>query len=462
MATTTTYDPATSATQLATAYTSGRQAMLTAQANRTQATGTALTKLNSAMSTFESSLATLSAQKSMVSNSATFSSAVGTATAGPSAAAGVYSFYVETLATAGQVAYGGVTDTSAAGSGSLNVMLADGSNFNVNLTNADKDMDGTLTAQEIATAINVAADNGSRVTASTLTLNGEPTLVLSSVDTGADNAVSLDTGNVTNAALKAMLDDASKQTTLSAAQDAVVWFGPQGTGTRMQQASNTFDVVDDVKITFTQAQAPAAAPVTVTVGLDSSATQANVQSFVDSYNELSKVLADLTASGDPASGKAAGPFAHDSGLIALRNRLTGTLRQLSGDQSLPTFGITAQRDGSLALDGARLKKAIATHPDTLDKIFGSASANAPSGVLGGLDKLMNQWTSSVDGQITQRKSSVSKMQISLMDRQATLDEQYNSAYKRYLTQFSSLQSLQNQMTQNTGLFDAMFSSGEDS
>lgn len=458
MATTssTTYDPSSTATKLATAYTAGRQAMINTQSKRADVQSKALTTLSSAMSEFNSSLASLSLKKSMVANSATFNSSVGTATAGATAAAGTYNFYVERLATAGQVSYGGVTDTSAAGSGSLNVVLADGSNFNVNLTNSDKNLDGVLTAQEIAAAINIAADNGARVTASTLTVNGEPSLVLTANYTGADNAVSLDASGVTNLALKNIFEDAALKTDLVQAQDAIVWIGAQGTGTQVTQASNTFDLVDDVKMTFTRAQAVGETPATLTVGLDKTNTHANVQAFVDAYNKVSATLSEMTAPGDPASGKTAGPFAHDSGLLALRSRLSSTLRQLSGGQSLPTFGITGQRDGTLALDGARLDKAIASNPAILDNLFGSATPNAEAGILGDLDKLTTSWTSITDGQITERKTGVQKQQISLTDRQARLDDQYNNAYKRYLAQFSQLQALQNQMSQNSGLFDNMF------
>jgi flagellar hook-associated protein 2 len=462
MATTssTTYDPTSTATKLATAYTAGRQAMITAQSSRTMAQSKALSTLSSAMSEFSSALSSFSTQKSMVANSAKFDANVGTATASSTAIAGTYNFYVERLATAGQVSYGGVTDTAAAGSGSLNVVLADGSNFNVNLTNSDNNHDGVLTAQEIASAINQAADNNARVTASTLTVNGEPSLVLTAGNTGADNAVSLDTSGVTNVDLKAILDDPAKQQTLVAAQDAVVWVGAQNTGTRVQQASNTFTLVDNVKMTFTRAQGVGETPATLTVGLDKTATHANVQAFVDAYNKLSSTLANLTAAGDPASGKEPGPFAQDSGLLALRSRMTATLRQLSGGQSLPTFGITGQRDGTIALDSARLDKAISANPAALDSLFGSATVNNESGILGDLDALTNQWTNSVDGQLSQRKSSVQKQQASLSDRQAQLDDQYNSAYKRYLAQFSQLQSLQSQMAQTTGLFDAMFSKSD--
>lgn len=458
----TTYDPTTTATQLATAYTAGRQAMITAESNTAAAQSKALSTLSSAMSDFSNALAAFNSQNNVVANSATLSSNVGTATATSTAAAGSYNFYVQQLATAGQVAYNSVTDTAAAGSGSMNVVLADGSNFNVNLTNADGNHDGILSAQEIAAAINQAADNNARVTASTMTVNGQQSLVLTSNNTGKDNAVSLDTSGITNLDLKSMLDDTSNQSTLVAAQDAIVWIGAPDAGNpnspnKITQASNTFSLVDGVKMTFTRAQSAGESPVTLNVGLDKSTTNSNVQAFVDAYNKLTTTLSQLTASGDPGKGTSAGPFAQDSGLLALRSRLSSVLRQVSGDgQSLPTFGIVGQRDGTISLDTTRLDKAVAANPAALGNLFGSASLTSDTGILGGLDKLTQQWTNPVNGQINQRKDSVQKLQSSLTDRQAQLDSQYNSAYQRYLKQFTDLQTLQAQMAQNTSLFTNMF------
>jgi flagellar hook-associated protein 2 len=450
----TTYDPKTTATQLAQLYVQDRQQMLTAQTNSATATATALGKLSTAMSAFRSTLSTLSAQSSVLANKATFSSDVGSASANASAAAGSYSFYVEQLATAGQVSYGGISDTTAASAGNLTVTLADGSNFLVTLSAADKNLDGTLTAKEIAAAINVEATNNARVTASTLTVGGATTLVLTSTKTGAANAVSLDTSGITDPGLKSELDN--NATTLQTAQDAIVWIGPQGTGTKVQQASNTFTLVDDVSMTFTHAQAVGAAPVTLTVGNDSAATTANVQSFVDSWNKVIGTLKDLTDNGDAASGKAPAVFASDAGIQALRNRMQSLLRQASGGLTLVNFGITAQRDGTLALDNGRLGKALAANPGALDSIFGKASLGSPTGVLGKLDTLMNTWTSSGTGQIAARRDGNSKLQAALAVRQTVLDAQYDTSYKRYLAQFTQLQSLQSQMSNNTGLFDALF------
>lgn len=48
------------------------------------------------------------------------------------------------------------------------------------------------------------------------------------------------------------------------------------------------------------------------------------------------------------------------------------------------------------------------------------------------------------------------MQKSLAQSSERLTNQYNTAYNRFLDQFSRLQVLQEQMTRNSDMFDAMF------
>jgi flagellar hook-associated protein 2 len=457
-----TFDPKATATNLAQLYVQGRQDILNAQSSTATAVASALTKLSSAMSTFRSSLSSLSSQSSVLANQATFSTDVGSASASASATAGTYQFYVEQLATAGQVSYNTVSDTAAATAGDLIVTLADGSNFTVTLANADSNLDGNLTAKEIAAAINVEATNNSRVTASTLTVNGVSRLVLTSTQTGANNAVTgIDTSQITDPQLAAELDMGA-QTVLKTAQDAIVWIGAQGgdPANQLTQASNTFSVVDGVSITFTKAQAVGADPVTLTVARDDSATAANVQKFVDSYNALLAIFKDLTAAGNPATGKAAGIYANDAGLASLKNSMRAILRTEIGGQSLATYGVTSKRDGTLALDSTRLNKMLATNPSGLDAVLGKASLASPSGVMGSLDTLLNSWTKTGTGQLDTREQSNTRLQAQLTSRMALLETQYDNAYKRYLAQFTQLQNLQSQMNGTTSMFDALFSKPE--
>ncbi|NVM79776.1 flagellar hook-associated protein 2 [Duganella sp. SG902] len=459
-----TYDPKTTAENLANAYVAGTKAILDGRSTRATATASALTTLGSALSAFQSSMSALaSGTKSVSANAATFSNtAIATASATSKAVAGTYSFYVEQLATSGQVSYN-VNDSVATNAGAMNVMLADGSSFQVDLANADSNMDGVLSAKEVAAAINSAANNGSRVTASTMTVNGQSKLVLTSAKTGAANGVaSIDVSGLGDANLQS---DLSAQTTLTAAADAIVWVGGQA-GTKVQQASNTFNVVDDVSFTITQAQAAGAAPVTMTVAADSSATATNVQSFITAYNTLLGVFDTLTAAGDhsaasstdstPKSADAA--FHSDAGVLNLRDRLNAALRAATGGISLINFGITAAKDGTLTLDTARLNKTIAANPGTLDSLFGRAGVGVDSGVLGAMNKLTTAWTSSAGGYIASRRDAVTKQQTDIAERQATLQTQFDNAYQRYLAQFTKLQELQSSMTTTSNMFTALFSS----
>jgi flagellar hook-associated protein 2 len=455
-----TYDPTTTATQLAAAYTSARQATLTQQTDRAAATSTALDKLGSALADFTASLAALSGKKSLLANSAAFSdSSVGTATASPLAAAGSYAFFVERLATAHQVSYSGLADSTAAGSGTLSIGVGTGSPITIDLSAANKDGDNMLSPKEIAAAINIAPGNNGKVIASILTVNGIARMVLSASSTGAASAITLDTSAVTNSAVKTALDAPANFKQMTPAQDAIVWLDAADAasgGTKLQQASNTYTVVDGVTMNFTKAQAAGAAPITMTVASDAAGSVSNVQSFVDAYNKLQKLVASQTDVGDPAKGFTAGAFANDAGVTSLKDHLAASIRSSVNGATLAKYGITASRDGVLSVNSTKLKSALAANPAGLDQVFGSATVGAKSGVMGDLDKYVNVWNNSVNGQITVRKASLSKQQTALVDRQATLDTQYNSAYKRYLAQFTALQALQGQMASTTTMFDAMF------
>ena len=97
-------------------------------------------------------------------------------------------------------------------------------------------------------------------------------------------------------------------------------------------------------------------------------------------------------------------------------------------------------------------------PSGLATIFGSTTPGAKTGVLGDLDTLLGTWTNPATGQIAKRQDSVVKLQQQLSARQTQLDDQYNAAYQRYLTQFTALQALQAQMSQTSNMFTALFSS----
>lgn len=459
-----TYDPTSTAQAMAQKTTAAQQQILTSQTSTASATAKALSTLSSAISAFQTSLGSLTGVgKSMLAQRATLSdTTIGTASAKSTAAAGSYSVFVDKLATASQVSYVPQAAVAAKGSLTINLAAPDTStppkastpataSFTVDLSTANTDGVAGLSVREVAMAINNNADNAGKVSAGVVIVNGVPQLVLTSNNTGAANTVWVDAASIEDMSGNPVANYLGTRTEVTKAQDATIHYG----GNAITQASNTFTNIDGVSMTFTRAQSVGENPFTLTVGGDTSSTVSNVQAFVDAFNKLKTAIDGLVDSGDAANGKAAGTFAHDSGIKALQSRLVSLMRP-SGTTSLASYGIVAARDGTLTVDSARLTKQLAVSPNGLDQLIGSASASSPTGVAGSLNTYLNTWSNSTKGQIKGRTDANTKLQTQLTQRQSDLDSQFDSAYQRYLKQFTELQTLQSTMNSNVSMFDALF------
>lgn len=447
------FDPTTTATQLATALVQGTQLQITRETQLAKATQAGLEKLRSAFSTFNTALSGLSgATGGLKKNSATLSVTTGaTATASASAQPGSYSFFVEKLASTHQVAYADLPAVPVALGGPLVVQRADGSSFNVNLVAADQDGDGSLNATEIARAINQAPGNEGKVTAQVANTASGAQLILSSGLSGADGAITLDTSGLPASALKTSLGGAP--TELAAAQDAVIWLGAQGSGLRIEQGSNSYTGIDGVSVNFTRAQSAGEAPITLDVAADQAGTEESVRKFVNAYNALQTELNNLTKTSEDESTR--GAFSSDAGVRNLRNRLNDLIRQDFGGLRISDLGISSDRQGQLTLDSKRLQKTLESNPEALDTVLGSSALSKRSGALGAVATHLEIWTASGTGQIARRIDNVQAQQKGLTQRQERLDESFNVNYERYLLQFSELQAVLGQMSQNTGLFSQL-------
>lgn len=450
-------NPSASATELANLYVSGTQAVLTSQSQKAQSTSTALSKLKSALSAFETAMAGLTTRTSGIAQRAATVSgggtAIGAATATSGAAAASHQIFVEQIATARQVAFEDLPAVPVSLGGPLVVQLGDGTSFSVDLAMADQDNNGTISHAEIARAINLAQQNGGKVVASTVTNGGQTHLVLNAGSTGTAASFTLDTSGLPDSPLKTALSGGRE---IVAAKDARVWLGAQGSGLLVEQGSNTFTAIDGVSITLAHAMEAGSAPATVTVAADNKATTEKLQSFVTAYNALEKVLDELTAYGKDGAASAA--FASDTGVRNLRSRLNDALRMEVDGVRLLDFGIKTSRDGSISLDTAKLDKALTDNPGKIDALFGSTGLTTSSGVLGGLYGVSQSWTNSTNGQIQRRQDTVQATQKRIALRQDRVEMQYESAYKRYLAQFTRLANLQSQMSETSGLFSSISTS----
>lgn len=487
-----TYDPVTTATALAENYVYARQSQLDTSSSKAQSQVTALASLKTSLTTFTSALNTLTGKGSVIAQTASVSTeGVVNASASSLAPAGSFTFEVEKLAKAQQSLYSveslGYQNANLNGQGEVEswpeqpkvvVSLGDNGFFSIDLDGADADKDGKLSATEIARAINAASEG--KVSASVVTKDGVPQLMLNAGSTGTAGQFKLVkfAQNATDSEIQASLNGSATTSAgtevaiaqkMVDAQDAKIWVGGKpnasdptaASGFAVTQSSNTYTSVEGLTLEFKQVTT---APVTVTVAKDESATRANMQGFVGAYNNLVKAIDKLTASGSSESGAAAGALANDSSVRSLRTKLNSLLRSEVGGVKLTDFGISAQRDGSIALDGTKFAKKVAANPEALTTLLGQTDTleYKRSGVMGTLQTYVEAWTKPAGGLLQSRQTNLQKQQAQLSRQQTSIDNVYAQAYQRYLLQFSTLASLEDQMSSTSSMLGSMFSSSKSS
>ncbi len=406
-----------------------------AKANRNEASYkaqlSAVNSLDSALKSFSSSVKGLkSAGSTMLINSAKFSQeGYASATVGASAVPGNYQFFVEQLATRHQLSVSGI-QAGDLGSGTLTIGQG-GQSFNI-------DLSATATLEELVSAINSADDN-TGVKATLVRSNGDVSLVLSSEDSGAAKAISLSSSN---AAVSAALGNKQE---LSEAKDAKVRLGGES-GMLLINASNTFEnIIDGVSLTFNRVHQAGEQPLSIDIGQDSKATKEKAQSFVTALNTLMSSFDSLTASGGETSTR--GVLAGDSSIRSIENMLNQVLRGAYGGVSLMEFGIVADRNGKLTIDGARFDKAVAANPEGFEKLF-----TDKGNLLDSIDKNLAVYTSSANGLMKTRKESLNSMLKRIDDQFDNIQQQYDSYYSRYLKQYTSMMQTMSAMEQTYGMF----------
>lgn len=394
----------------------------------------AVTQLKSALSTFSSAVSGLKSSSSstsnMLVNSATFSAeGYATASVGSTAVSGSYQFFVKQLAAKDQVALQGLSDGDL-GSGELTIGQGSDS-FRI-------DMSGITSLSALASAINGASDN-TGVKATLVRSDGAVNLVLTSDESGEDQAISLSSSN---AAMQGSID-ARKQ--LSSAQDAIVYLGGQG-GIELRNASNTFDkAIDGVSLTFTKVSDPAEAPLSLDIGRDKDATTKKLQGFLDAYNTLMSSIGTLTASGSGSTTR--GALAGDSAVQAIKSAVNGLIRTSFGGVNLIGYGVSADSSGKLTLDSSKLEKALAQNADGFEQLF-SDKGN----LIDSLSSALKTYTSSTSGLLTSRVNSLNDKLADIDDQFDDLQTRYNNSYARYLKQYTNLMQIMNSMDQTSSMF----------
>jgi len=398
-----------------------------------QASLSAFGSLKSALSNFQTAVTGLQTESSFSGRKASSSNTeLFTASASTSAIQGQYDIEVEQLAQAAKLTSnsGDFADSSdVVGTGTLTINFGEES-FSLTIDETNNTLAG------IRSAINNAEDNPG-VTATIVSSDNGPRLVISSDNIGSSNAITTvatddDAGDGNDLGrLNALENNANSQV----AKDAIIYVD----GQQVTRNSNSFsDVIDG--ITFNLAKAEQGTVEKLTISRDESASKSKINAFIKAYNALANTTGQLSSYN--ADTGAAGQLLGDSTLRSvqsqIRQAITGSVSGLQFG-TLAEIGITTDENNNLVLDGDKLDQVLQSDPSSVSGLFSSESgvANKLSSILDGFVGTGGLLNSRTDG----LQSSIDRIE----DQREQLAVRLESVESRYRAQFSAMDILVGQL-----------------
>jgi len=399
----------------------------------------AMGQLRSAVSTFQSSVETLTTFSDLNTYSASSAdTAKFSVSADETATIGTYNIQVTALAVANKHGSGSFTDTATIGAAGDKMTVTVGADsFEIEI--------GDKTLSEIATAINDATDNVG-ITASVLQESSNSfRLILSSNETGLDNAMSLafeDGLGVPNDPL------AMTETQIAVNSEIVIDGDPliPGSGYTVTRSSNTIsDAITGVTLNLKEVEAT---NVQLDINRNTSSVTKSVQGFVTAYNELQSALGELSQ----------GALYRDSSISLLERQIQSVFNsEASGLQgsyaNLSTVGISKSREGILQLDSSTLSDAVADDLDAVVDLF----SNDDQGYAFRLDSVLDGMLES-EGVISAREEGINAQIKRSQSTIENLQHRMVSIEARYRSQYAVLDSLMANMTATSSFLDAQLQS----
>jgi flagellar hook-associated protein 2 len=391
--------------------------------------------LKSKISDFQSAMASLGSASSFKLFQGTSSNeSVFTATVGSEALAGSYAVDVQALAERDKVAFGPFADSNTAiGSGTLNLSVGSES-FSINVGAGDS-------LASIRTAINEASDN-TGVTASIVNSDDGARLVLSSNETGTDNALSVtvtgdgdgdDGDNAGLSALTYVSGGTNYATSISTATDAVVEID----GFTVTSSSNTIsDAIDGISFT-----AKSVGTASLDVTRDDEAILESVNQFAEAYNALRTEV----------NNQRSGQLQADSTLLSIEQALSDVLNagsEIGGSsfRYLIEAGVSVNEDGVMEVDEATVSEKLNTDFNSFVNLF----AAEDEGYAARMESIADGWLAD-NGLINAREEGLNTQLDRLEDDELRLEARLEIVETRIRSQFTALDTLVSELS-NTGDF----------
>ncbi|UIP87498.1 flagellar filament capping protein FliD [Pseudomonas phenolilytica] len=417
---------------------------------------TAVGALKGAISDFQTALAALNKPELFQARSATSSKSdlVGV-TATTTAGAGSYQLEVKSLASSSKVALAAIPNTAEAParftSGTFEVSLGvpgippapnTKESFSVTIDENNNTLAG------VRDAINTAGKDMS-VSATIVTDEYGSRLVLSSSKTGAGRDITVTAtgaGEPGLIGLSALNFTGTSGTgkdgrVLTSAQSAELYVD----GLKVISETNKVDgAIEGITLDL-KAKTVANEPLTIAVAEDKAGVKKQIQSFVDSYNKLIGVINAQTKVTSVGEGKTpvTGALVGDATARTLLNTIRNELVNVQGDgalRALTDIGITTQKDGALAIDSAKLDKAMASNFGELAGLF-----TGDKGLASRLDAKLKPYTET-GGILEQRNKAMTETITKIDDQKEALTRRLASLQERLYKQFNAMDLLVGQLS----------------
>ncbi|WAG09518.1 lateral flagellar capping protein LafB [Aeromonas jandaei] len=422
-------DPASMAMQLVAIERQNMDKLLKKQMDSIKGQQSAISTLTTKLSSFQTMLKDLNKASNLQAQKATMSQeGFMTVTSNGKASSGQYNFFVKQLAQSHQVGLSLDSETAPLPADGVFSLTVKGKSVDIDLAS----LPAGATVKDLVSHINNAKDNPG-VKATLVRTDGKVNMVLTSKESGKENAITVNYSGDLNSSLGIAVTNKSE---ITKAQDAELQMGGNNPLTITSASNKIENVVDGLTLQLTKAQKSGDAPLQVTVEQDKEAVTGSLKKFVDSYNELVDELAKMTSS-DP---KAPGALSSDSGVRSLKSMLANSVRDLPNGLSLSSLGIKTDKTGKLSFNETDFNKALEKDPELLGKAL-----MGDDGLLKRMSDSLDPYTKR-DGALKGRKSSLEAGEKRVNERMEALDRRMNSAYKRYLNQFTTM----NQMMQTMG------------
>jgi flagellar hook-associated protein 2 len=310
--------------------------------------------------------------------------------------------------------------------------------FTINGSDYTFDVTSSTTLSDLRDSIN--DDSSIPVTAKIIkTGESEYRLTLTSDETGESYKIETTEGDglLTNLS--------SEDNHVQTAQDAEFTYN----GTPISRSSNSVDdLVVGVTLELTQITDQ---PINISIDIDSTAIMTEVQNFVDAYNELVVLLAEMTKFDEESD--TTGVFQGNNNITSINQTIKRKLLSIdSENRSLVEFGITLSQTGQMEFDIKTFSEKLEEAPVVIEDFFKGSEVEDrgvtthKDGLFYQLESVMENYLSS-EGFLNYYSSSLDREEERLNEEREKAVELLNNRYDRMATQFIEADALISQWTQ---------------